>query len=1017
MKIKLEPQNCKVVTTDGVTAELFADARADGRALRLDFEFAGSGYALIRIPVAIKLPDDYVFSFSVKGNCPVNTLEFKLLDQSCDNVWWVNRANFAFSNRYQRLVNKKRQFTYAWGPRKTPPDEVAYIDLTVTNANGGERKKCSVWFADLDFVERPGNPEGKSEPGDDCQVWASSNRARAGRVLDQDPDTLWASASRQASGRDRESMIFRFARPTELSAMVVDWGNAWAQRYQVDVLYTGSKTWKNTDTIIGAQSGRQFLLFADRDIDAVRLVMRGSSTSVNSGEPAFEIRSIEFKGLDWAADRNALFKRISAMYPRGYFPRYFSGEQSYWTVVGVSGGRQEAIINEEGMLEVGRQTVSIEPFIFGGEKGKASGANCRLLTWRDGSHEQSLVDGYLPIACVKRTHAEEKLALEVKTFGRGDPESATLYARYTVRNLGDKPSAGKLFLAIRQFQVNPPWQFLNTPGGFTPVKSMSLNGKVVQVNESLKIESLSPLGGFGATSIASDDVVHHLNYGLLPEADGISDARGFGSGALMYQYALGAGETAVFDVAVPYSNASEVAPLDRALAAVTMDWRTRLDAVGFDIPAAPDLVRAIKSQVAYILINRDGDAIQPGSRCYRRTWIRDGSLTSAALLQQGFDQEVRDFIQWFAPYQYESGKVPCCADKRGSDPVPEHDSHGEFIYLVAEYYRFTRDIDFLRSLFWRVLKAVDYIQYLRRETETPEFADGGPKAHLRGILPPSISHEGYSAHPAYSNWDNLFALKGLQDAHYCAVALGEHQEAERLAEIVTSFRMALVRSISMSMALHGLDVIPGANDLGDVDPTSTTIGLDPADILYLLPGPMQRTFDLYMRNFRKRRDEPGAFVGDDCYTPYEWRTVGSFVRLGQIDRAHEVLEYFMQHRRPLGWNHWGEVIYADPKTPKFIGDAPHGWVGSDFLRSVRNLFVFENRGTLIVGRGLTSSWLDAGVSIENLPTHHGRLTFKARRLADGTVEYLLDGFVSAPIDLWVGDRFVEITTLPARVVA
>ena len=83
---------------------------------------------------------------------------------------------------------------------------------------------------------------------------------------------------------------------------------------------------------------------------------------------------------------------------------------------------------------------------------------------------------------------------------------------------------------------------------------------------------------------------------------------------------------------------------------------------------------------------------------------------------------------------------------------------------------------------------------------------------------------------------------------------------------------------------------------------------------------------------------------------------------------------------------------------------------------MRNLFVFENRGTLIVGRGLTSSWLDAGVSIENLPTHYGRLTFKARRLADGTVEYLLDGFVSVPIDLWVGDRFVEITTLPARVV-
>jgi hypothetical protein len=30
-----------------------------------------------------------------------------------------------------------------------------------------------------------------------------------------------------------------------------------------------------------------------------------------------------------------------------------------------------------------------------------------------------------------------------------------------------------------------------------------------------------------------------------------------------------------------------------------------------------------------------------------------------------------------APYQFDNGKVPCCVDDRGSDPVPENDSHGE----------------------------------------------------------------------------------------------------------------------------------------------------------------------------------------------------------------------------------------------------------------------------------------------------------------------------------------------------
>src|SRR5690606_16893375 len=99
----------------------------------------------------------------------------------------------------------------------------------------------------------------------------------------------------------------------------------------------------------------------------------------------------------------------------------------------------------------------------------------------------------------------------------------------------------------------------------------------------------------------------------------------------------------------------------------------------------------LKSTLAYILINRDGPSIQPGSRSYERSWIRDGSLTSAAMLRLGHAQEVREFIDWYAPYQYDDGKVPCCVDARGADPVPENDSHGQLIFLIAEYYRYTGD--------------------------------------------------------------------------------------------------------------------------------------------------------------------------------------------------------------------------------------------------------------------------------------------------------------------------------------
>ena len=94
---------------------------------------------------------------------------------------------------------------------------------------------------------------------------------------------------------------------------------------------------------------------------------------------------------------------------------------------------------------------------------------------------------------------------------------------------------------------------------------------------------------------------------------------------------------------------------------------------------------------AVVGLNRVGPRLQPGTRSYSRAWIRDGAMIGEGLLRLGREDIAKDFLRWYAPYQFDSGKVPCCVDDRGADPVPENDSHGELIYLVAEVYRYTRD--------------------------------------------------------------------------------------------------------------------------------------------------------------------------------------------------------------------------------------------------------------------------------------------------------------------------------------
>jgi hypothetical protein len=180
------------------------------------------------------------------------------------------------------------------------------------------------------------------------------------------------------------------------------------------------------------------------------------------------------------------------------------------------------------------------------------------------------------------------------------------------------------------------------------------------------------------------------------------------------------------------------------------------------------------------------------------------------------------------------------------------------------------------------------------------------------------------------------------------------------------------------MEARGIDYIPGAADLGDFDATSTTIAISPVDELPRLPrAALERTFERYWATASARRDAGSSW---DAYTPYELRTVGAMLRLGWKDRALAMLEDFLADQEPVAWNQWPEVVWRDRRAPKFIGDSPHTWVGSDFLRSAADLFVHERDAdsTLVIGAGLPDAWLAApGVEVSGLSTWWGPLSYTA----------------------------------------
>jgi hypothetical protein len=308
---------------------------------------------------------------------------------------------------------------------------------------------------------------------------------------------------------------------------------------------------------------------------------------------------------------------------------------------------------------------------------------------------------------------------------------------------------------------------------------------------------------------------------------------------------------------------------------------------------------------------------------------------------------------------------------------------------------------------------------LRLSRTTPEFQTPEKKVFY-GLLPQSISHEGYSAKPMHSYWDDFFAVRGFKDATEIATIL-KKPEAARFAGIRDQFDSDVQTSIMLAMKNHRIDYIPGAAELGDFDATSTTIGLSPAGEL---GGPLdaafRRTFDKYYDEFKMRRDGKKPW---DAYTPYEWRVAGSFVRLGQPNRAQDLIDFFFEGQRPPEWHQWAEVVWHNKDTANFIGDMPHTWVGSDYIRSVLDMFAYErdSDSSLVLAAGVPASWIDEdnGMSIKGLSTHHGTLSYSMHRSSKG-IEARIDSGLRIPKGGIViqapGALEMRITSLPANVI-
>lgn len=936
-------------------------------ALVMHYDFGGAGgFVVARRMLPLQLPERFRVRLRVRGEGLPNRLEFKLVDPTGDNVWWYRRSAVVWSGEWEEWLIESRDFEFAWGPAGGgQPSAIAAVELAMVAEAGGAGR---LWLADLQVEDLSAH--------ETCVVTASGSQAGFTTDLAQG---AWRSDCLPAW------LQIDLQEPRAFAALRVEWeSQAIALAFEVAVSNDGVQ-WQMLLT--AAAGGRCSDIYLGQQIARfVRLQLLCSTHIDYVG-----ITSLEVIPVERARSLVEFLHDVAQRSPCGVFPKYLRRRQSYWTVFGLPSCPAQGLINEEGMVEVQRAGFSLEPFLlYGG----------RWLTWADARHTQSLKEGYLPLPSVSADYGP--ISLQVRATAVQLHNVWCAWLCYTVTNTSEDALACDLVLAVRPFQVVPPWQAYREFGGVHPIRQMAWQNERLCVDQNCwVIPQASARGNVRAwlqPSLLEGDIASAQAH--------VRDNLGLAQGELIWPATLAVGASRQYCVAVPFNviTAEEAVGISQVVAGARSDgvfasatqlWREVLDRQSLRVPLALHEAAAVsKSSVAHILLNRDGAAIQPGPRRYARSWIRDGATMCAALLRTGNAEPVRDFLQWYAPFVRADGFVPCCVDREGVDWLVEHDSHGQWMHVVAEYLLFSGDRSLVEALLPSVIRAGQFIMALRASRYTADY-DAPALVARRGLIPESVSHEGYLAQPVHSYWDSFWAMRGLADAAALCRVLQNDTWADTFAREEKALRADVAASIARVIAERGIPHIPGSVEWADSDPTASACAVGQLGERECYPAEALRyTFDGFMQHWHTRMADIATRTK---YSAYDIRVINALVKLGRREDAWDIARFYLQDRRPCAWNQWPEITWPDPQSPGHLGDLPHSWIGAEYVLAFRCLFVDEYHESLVIGQGLLSDWLSApGIAICAWPTAWGVLSYEVVANDAQTITLVMSGDVAPP---------------------
>jgi hypothetical protein len=346
------------------------------------------------------------------------------------------------------------------------------------------------------------------------------------------------------------------------------------------------------------------------------------------------------------------------------------------------------------------------------------------------------------------------------------------------------------------------------------------------------------------------------------------------------------------------------------------------------------------ASVRTLLLLSAGDLV-PGPYTYRRFWFRDACLMLHPMLAIGLVQRLERILATFPGRQNHSGYF---LSQEG-----EWDSNGQVLWIAARYNQLTGK---------RLGKEIEMalckgMRWLARKRNAAS-----------GLLPAGFSAEHLGPNDFYY-WDDFWAWAGLREiGKYWRQAASPDpaSEAETLAGEFARQINASIEAIPAARSQGAIPAAPGRRmDAG-------AIGSMVADYPLQLYPPNEPRIAATANYLIENCFYQGGFFqemihsGVNAYLTLD--LAQTLLRAGD-PRFAVLIRRVAELASPTG--QWPEAIH--PQTlGGCMGDGQHGWAAGEWIMMMRNCFVREEDGLVIIGSGILPEWLASGDEIGFGPT-------------------------------------------------